>query len=208
MIPIRRISMPVGLLAVAFCLGCASSDRVVRLYQNDSMETPFDSFLVVAVYADANARRDFEAAFVRELRAAGVTARYSLEFLQSTEQLDRNSIAEIARNSDIDAVLISRPVSIDRAGEFEQGRATATAERRQDLPIADFFRYHYEEYEDPMTLERVATVVIETDLYRTSDETRVWQVRSTAIDKTSVFEVVTDETRALAGALRKDGLLP
>jgi hypothetical protein len=58
-----------------------------------------------------------------------------------------------------------------------------------------------------MELIRTGSVVIETDLYRVSDETRVWSARSEAIDKNSVFQAASDQASAITALLKRDGLI-
>lgn len=202
-----RRSALVGLIAVGFITACASRDPVEVLYSGEVAQ-PFSNLLVIGDYTSADARRDFEAAFVRALREAGVGARYSLEFIRSTEALDRETVVRIAADAGADGVLISRGISLEGDADIEEVRETAEAERRNDIPFADFFRYTYVQYRDPAEIELTATVVLETNLFRVADEARVWHVQSSAVNKSSLFEIVTDEARALTRALARDGLIP
>jgi hypothetical protein len=200
--------LSIGVLAFAVAPGCATPDRVERVFDDsDSVSSPFDSLLVVGVHPDANMRREFEAALVRALRGTGASARYSLEFMQSTQPISRDSVVSAAAQANADAVLITRLVGLETRTRVERGRSTIEAERRNDIPLADFFRYEYAEYSDPMVATAVATVVLETDLYSVANEQQVWRVQSKAIDRSSVFEAVTSEATALTRALEQDGLI-
>jgi len=203
----RRNSILASLIALCGVAGCASQDRVDRVYASE-VSAPFENLLVVGVYSDADGRRDFEAAFVRALRESGTGARYSLEFIRSTETIDRETLIRIAADAKADGVLISRPITIEGKAELSRRTSTTNSMRRHDIPMADFFRYDYIEYRDPYAIDLSTTVLLETDLYRVADETNVWRVQSTALNRATRFEIVTGEARALTAALSRDGLIP
>ena len=73
--------------------------------------------------------------------------------------------------------------------------------------MADFFRYEYAEYQDPMTITTVHTVILATDLYDLASESKVWGVESTSLDKATVDATIDGASRAIARALSNDGLL-
>jgi hypothetical protein len=205
----RLTAFFIGFTSFALTTGCGTTDQVTRMFDDsDTVASPFDDLLVVGVHPDANTRREFEAAFVREIRAAGVNARYSLEFMPSSEPISRESLVSAAEQADAEAVVITRLVGFESRTEIKRGRSTVEAQRRNDIPLADFFRYEYAEYTDPMMTAAVATIVLETDVYRVADEQQVWRAQSQAIDTASVFEAVTSEAEALTRALASDGLIP
>jgi len=104
-------------------------------------------------------------------------------------------------------VLVTRLVDTNIRAEAEQGPSTLVVERRDDIPLVDAFRYTYNEYEDPMVVTTIRTVVLATDLYDVASEARIWSVESTSMDKESVYDIVDGASSALAGALARDGLI-
>lgn len=197
---------------MTFCalvlLGCSTSDRVVRLYEDpEFVGGPFTNILVVGVHEDADARRRFESGVASSIREGGTSATPSLNFMRSTDEISRDSIVEIVERESFDAVLVTRLVDLNVQVERREGRSTAQAQRRDDLPLVDFFRYDYVEYQDPMTTTAVRTVVLLTDLYNVADESKVWSVESTSIEKESVFDLFNGIADALAGALAADDLI-
>jgi len=197
-----------GLLGATALLGCSTADRVVRLYENpDFVGGPFTNVLVVGVHEDADARRRFESSVAGSIREGDTNATPSLNFMRSTDEISRDSIVEIVEREDFDAVLVTRLVDLDIQIERREGRSTAQAQRRDDLPLVDFFRYDYVEYQDPMTSTAVRTVVLVTDLYNVADESRVWSVESTSIQKDSVYDLVNGISDALVSALTRDNLI-
>ena len=116
-------------------------------------------------------------------------------------------VAAAARDTGSDAVLITRLLDSQARAEVEEGRATASAERRNDVPLADFFRYDYVEYRDPMTVTTVLTVLVASDLFDVATETRVWSGQSTAFEKDSVDAAIAAVAEAVTRSLRSGGWL-
>jgi len=195
-------------IAVAMSAGCVMPDRVVKLYQDpDFGGDPFSNVLVVGAHEDSDVRRRFENSVVRSLSAAGTDAISSIETMGSGQDITREALIAAAGTSGSDAVLITRLVDVQSQVEIEEGRSTAVAQRRSDVPLADFFRYDYAEYQDPMTITTVLTVVLATDLYSLADETRIWSVESTSFDKATVDATIDGASRAISDALSRDGLI-
>ena len=138
------IRIAAAALSAVALLGCSTSDRVVRLYENpDFVGGPFTNILVVGVHEDADARRRFESGVAGAIREGGTSATPSLNFMRSTDEISRESIVEIVERESFDAVLVTRLVDLDVQIERREGRSTAQAQRRDDLPLVDFFRYDY-----------------------------------------------------------------
>lgn len=197
-------------LAVAsICISaCSTPDRVVRVYEDTAyVGGPFSKVLVVGAHENADIRRRFEDSVVWHLNRAGTDAVMSIEAMGSAQELNRDTLIAAANSTGADAVLITRVLDVDARAQVTEGRTNVVAERRNDIPMADFFRYNYVSYQDPMTITTVRTVALATDLYGLRDERRIWSVESTSFDKASLDAIVDGASRALARALRNDGLI-
>jgi hypothetical protein len=202
----------ISTVAFGACLavlhGCASSGRVVKTYEDPNFSGgPFKNVLVVGVHRDGNARRRFESTVASAIREGGTAAAPSLNFMRLADQISRDTLAPIVQREGFDAVLVTRLIDSALRVENRQGRTTVEAQRRDDVFLADFFRYDYVEYQDPMVSTTVRSVVLATDVYAVTNEAKIWSVESTVLDKASVFEAVVDTSRALANALSRDSLI-
>ena len=196
------------MIAAATLAGCAMPDRVVKRYEDsDFAGGPFTKVLVVGAHEDGDVRRRFENGVVRSLNAAGTDAISSLTVMRSSQDISRESLLTATSTLGSDAVLITRLVDVESRAEIQQGRTSVTAQQRDDLPLADFFRYDYAEYQDPLTITTIRTVVLATDLYNVADENRVWSVESTSFEKETVDAVIDGASRAISSALERDGLI-
>jgi hypothetical protein len=143
----------------------------------------------------------------RAIAALGTDARSSLTVMDEVENIDRESVVAAARETGADAVLVTRVVDIETETEVEQGQTQAELARRNDVPLADFFRYEYIESADAMTVTTVTTVILDTDVYDAASEKRVWSVESTSFDKQTAYGVIDGVARAISAELARDGLI-
>ena len=204
----NRVSIAAAIGCVSILCGCASSDRVVKTYEDpDFTGRAFANVLVVGVHQNATTRRRFESAVAEAIRARGAAASPSLNFMLSTDDLSRDSLLTIVKREGFDAVLVTRLLDAQVRVENREGRSTAEAQRRNDIVLADFFRYDYIEYKDPMVSNTVSTVILATDLYDVASESKIWSVESSAVDKASVYETIKTTSSVLATALSRDGLI-
>jgi hypothetical protein len=198
-----------GLLTAVLFGGCASApDRVIRVYQNSEYTGgPFSNVLVIGIAANADNRRLFERGVAQAISAEGTRAQSSLTVMRSSDPISRESVLAAADSAGADAVLITRIIDSAIRAEVEEGKSSIDVLRRNQIPMIDFFRYYYTEYQDPMDVTTIQSVVLATELYDVANEARIWGVESTSMDKTTVFETVDGAARGLSNALRRDGLI-
>jgi len=197
------------LLAVMSLLwSCASSDRIVRTYQDPAFDGgPFAKILIVGVSPDNGIRRRFEDSLVTAINPNNTVAVSSLAVMGADEPVERESLLAAARETGSDAVLITRLLNAESNTSTQGGRAGVDTQRRGDIPLADFFRYDYVEYQDPLTTSTVNTVSLTTDLFGVADETRVWSADSVSLDKASVYGLIDGSTGSISMQLTRDGFI-
>ncbi len=197
-----------ALASAVLLVACATSERIVKVYENPEFHgEPFAKILVVGAHEDSGIRRRFEDSLVTAIIAASGVAVSSLSVMSADAPIEREPLLAAVRASGSDAVLITRLLNAEISRRTEGGRTTAAAQRRNNIPLADFFRYDYVEYQDPMTVTTVRTVVLSTDLYNVADESKVWSVESTSFDKASVYGLIDGSSGAISAQLARDGLI-
>jgi hypothetical protein len=196
-------------LALLLCACASTGDRVVKVFEDRAaLDSPYTRILVVGAHAETGTRRTFEDSVVRALASLGAEARSSLAVMDAAQNIDRESVVAAMREAGADAVLVTRVVDIETQSEIEQGQTQAELARRNDVPLADFFRYEYVESADAMTVTTVRTVILETDVYDAASEKKVWSVESTSFDKQTAYGVIDGVARAISAELERDGLIP
>lgn len=197
-----------AILAVVVLAACASSDSLVKLYEDVDFDAgPFDHVLIVGAYNDIILRRQGENALAAVISATGSEATPSLAVMEAASGLDRDSVVAAAGRTGADAVLLTRVLDVEHRIINVSGQETTIAQRRDDIPLVDFFRYDYVTYSDPMTYSAVRTVILSSDLYDVDSEERIWSVESTSFEKETTDEIIDGASRRIAAQLRADGLI-
>jgi len=180
----------------------------VKTYENPDFEGgPFSKILVIGVSDDAGNRRRFEDSLVRAIGLQSGVAVSSLTVMSADAPIEREQVLAAVRDSGADAVLATRLVDAQSNMNVEGGRTLTSVERRDGIPVADFFRYEYVEYVDPMSVTTTQTVVLSTDVYNVADESIVWSAETTSFEKTSVHGVIDGSSDSISTQLARDGLI-
>ncbi len=196
------------LTVISLLLSCASSDRIVRTYQDSAFDGgPFAKILIVGVAADNGLRRRFEDSLVTAINPDNTVAVSSLSVMGADEPVERESLLAAARETGSDAVLITRVLTAGSSTSTQGGRTAADPQRRGNIPLADFFRYDYVEYQDPLTSYTVRTVSLTSYLFGVADETRVWSADSMSLDKASVYGLIDGSSGSISTQLTRDGFI-
>ncbi len=196
-----------SVLALLFA-ACAPAQPVAKVYENPRIAgKTYTTILVVGALGNADRRRRFENDVVRSFAAQNVSAVSAIETLGGDQALNRDVLAAAAQSTGSDAVLITRLLDARTGGEVPASATTVSAERPDDQPLADFFRYNYVDDRDPIAVNAVLTVLVASDLYDVASEKKVWTAQSTAFPKNNVDAASADVANAVARSLRAGGWL-
>jgi len=175
----------------------------------------FSKVVVVGVSPAYTTRCRFERMMMDSLNSPGVTAITSCSRMKSDEPLSREAIVAIVESSGADAVLATRLV--DGKVGLEEGNSNETRNASYYKPIGYGYDSYYGGYgmpvtyvnfvaeESTFTLKR--TVVVSSNLYETKGASLIYSLDTRAYDKASQSDVIDAVTEAIAGRLRKDGLV-
>ena len=195
-----------AILGAALLSGCATSERIVKVFEDPNFDAgPFTRILVVGVHEDRGIRRQFENSLVAAMNTTGPAAVASLSLMSADDPIERDPVVAAVRETAADAVLITRLVDVESTTSVQGGRSAGADAVRRDN---NFFRYDYVEYQDPMSVTTVRTVILSTDLYNVADENKIWSVESTSFDKGSVYGLIDGSSQSITDQLRRDGLIP
>jgi hypothetical protein len=200
------MGLQIALLAIPLIglIGCSQPTQTASTWHaHGAAGRPFGKILVVGVTENSNQRRRFENAMVSVLEGGSSVAWASHELMPSNEPLNRDSVGKIVESTGADAVLATRLVSHEVAGEQVDAR-TGVKTNPQGQSVTNFFRYDYDEFEEAAYLVVKSTVTLTTEIYETSEGELVYSVDTTTYEKESEFEIIDEATRAIAERLRQD----
>ena len=213
--PVRVAAACLLAIAVAACAGSAvKSDG--RWMEGVAAGQSFGRVLVVGVSPDVNQRCAFEDSMVQALQSQGVTADSTCSVLGISEPLTRESVERGVASFGADAVLATRPL-----GSSVQVKEGGTIETRGDAYYkatdfgyaTDYWGVYgvpvvYGEFQTaPAEFYLQGAVRVVSALYRTSDATHVYTVKTDAERVESRQQGMMVVTTGIASQLRKAGLL-
>jgi hypothetical protein len=202
-------------VALAACGGApVKSDG--RWVEGVTAGQSFGRILVVGVSPDVNQRCAFEDSMVQALQSQGATAASTCSVLGIGEPLTRESVERGVASFGADAVLATRPL-----GSSMQVKEGGTIETRGDAYYkatdwgyaTDYWGVYgvpvvYGEFQTaPADFYLQGAVRVVSGLYRTSDATHVYTVKTDAERVESRQQGMMIVTTGIAGQLRKAGLL-
>jgi hypothetical protein len=194
--------MAVLLMGCAF-IACSAADPVISEWRNPAYNSPnFKRMLVSGPGFATSIRRNFEDAFVAQLRAAGTDALPSYSILPD-EQPDEASIKQAAQKLGADAALVVRPIKVE--GKIEYGPAY--------LPVPWFGYFGpafgaswYGGYGLP-SVYRYNEYTSETTVYDIAKKEVVWSGTLRSIEPDNVQTAIKSYVSAIIRALNENSLL-
>ena len=110
----------VGIVFVTLTLsGCSTATPIVSEWRNPAYASgPFKRIMVGGPSGETSVRRNFEDEFVVQLRAAGIDALASYQYISEDEGIDENKLKQAAQKARADAVLFARSVKMEQKTNY------------------------------------------------------------------------------------------
>ena len=196
-------------LFASLLFSSCSTTKITETWKDDGYQgAPFSDLFVIGVAKKETTRRSFENMFVEKLKAVGVQAVASSSVMESNQKIEKEAILAAIEKLDIDAVLITRLVSLKE----KEIRSPSTSEQgRPD----DYQGGYYTDYStaygsslQPAEYTTSVRVGLETKLYDVETEKLIWTARSKTANPKSNIKLFDAVIEALVRDLKKNKLLP
>lgn len=186
---------------------CAASTLVTRTYSDDTYaESSFGNFLVIAVAGDYNSRAQFERTVVAGIRANGASASAYYSVVKGNKPISSEAVVAAVKSGNFDAVLVTRIIGQEMNVDVKRG-STDTQASTIGGGALNFFRYNYEELNEPELVNFNTTVVLGTELFASADETMIWAIESSSSSEAVVGVLIENIASAIVARLHKDGFI-
>ena len=186
---------------------CSSTLNTVKTFEDpDYVDASFKNILVIGVAGSYDNRARWERLMASGIVAQGASASPYYSVVGREQEINRSTVTNVVRANQFDAVLLTRIQSQESDVSVKRGASTAKVSRKDDGPI-DLFRYDYEIFNNPDTINVETTVVLSTELFAAIDEKRIWAIESTLSDKGNVTYLIDDAVDMIVQALGRDRLL-
>ncbi|HET8917811.1 MAG TPA: hypothetical protein VFN58_07190 [Candidatus Binatia bacterium] len=197
-----------GLLGIVFVTlalnGCSTATPpIVSEWRNPAYASgPFKRIMVGGPSGQTSVRRNFEDEFVVQLRAVGVDAMPSYQYL-SEDEIDENKLKEAAQKARANGVLFVRSVKTEQKTNYGTGFPNVSfgiagpnvGAAWSGLPVASG-PYRYTEY------------TLDTALYDGAKNELVWSGTTRTAEPENVQTAIKSYVEAVIKALDAQNLLP
>ena len=188
------------LMLCVFIASCANTSITEEWMQPDLAKT-YKRPLIIAISDSQQTRRIFENHMVASLLKRNIEAIPSYTLINSKQVINRETVINAIKGTDIDSVLVTYLVSIDtEMSERESPLNTGYSTNVSDSEVSSTIITNRGRYSDD------EVITLKNDLYSASSKTIVWSVQTRSAAVSSIDEVVIDVTDLLVKQLFSDGV--
>ncbi|HEY7216783.1 MAG TPA: hypothetical protein VH985_00220 [Candidatus Binatia bacterium] len=198
----RDFLLPV-LAATLMLIGCAATQIINQWSNPDYTAASFNRILVIGVSKQASLRRTFEDEFVAQLRAIGIDAVPSYEFIPEDAQVLESCLKEAVKQAGADGVIITRLVRVEKKADVQPGRYGP-------FPGFGFYRWYssaWVGFYEPPRLNFYDIYISETSLYDVTKDQLVWSGIAKTTDLGDIKKEIKEYGGTVINALNKKNLL-
>lgn len=185
-------------ILIASCANTEVIDHWVDAEHNRAYKHP----MIIGISDSQQTRRVFEKYFVAELKKINITAIPSYELIGSKQKVNRETVANAVRGTDIDAVIVTYLVASDSEVKYHdsllnQGYSGDVEDHRMsDTLVSTRGR-----------TSNTEIVTLKTDVYDVASKSLVWSAQTRTVAPESIDAVVTDVTAILISHMLNDNVI-
>jgi hypothetical protein len=185
---------------------CGASTKIVNQWVNPDLVSPgFRKIMVIGVSKQPSIRRTFEDEFVNQLKAAGVEAVPSYNYIPEDGQVDEGRLQAAVKRAGADAVIITRLVRVEKKTEVSPGFY-------QPAPAFNYGFYGgysaaWLGYYEPPRVYQYDVYISETSLYDMPKNQLVWSGTAETSDPGDINKEIEGYVATVIDALKSKNLL-
>jgi hypothetical protein len=196
---------------VVFLAACAGPKVTRTQPLEESADAPYGNVMVVSLFQSFDMRRYFEKEIVKQLEAAGIDAVASTSMIDVKTPLNRDTVVEAVGKANSDAVLVTQLLDSQTTARFRDRSPESTYNIRPTY-YYNVWSVEYTEYVEPKGLETKHALTMATQIFSTRSQEPVWTIETQSklkrnIDGHFSGTSIADESKAIVGAMARDGLL-
>jgi len=190
------------LSAVALLLAACASTSLTNSWTDASYKGPkLKKLMVMGVSNQPALRRTFEDEFVKSLKAAGVDAVASYQFIPDDGKAEEARVKEAVKQAGADGVLITRLVRVD------VNTQVASPPPTMGMGFYGGYTGAWGGFYDPPVVTQTDTIVLETNLYGVDASRLLWSGTTDTFAPTNMKQEMPDFTKLIIGQLKSHKLI-
>jgi hypothetical protein len=198
-------SFAILLIAIAGCSG-AKTDIIGEWQPDNYQKGTISNVLVLGIFNKDKPllRRNFEDGVTQAFKNDGINATPSMDHMPYEEKVDSSAFEKYFKDLHVDAVVVSRLLGVDKKRDYQSGYLYTVP-----------FSYYYGFYSFYYTgiayanssgyLSQDVVVVLETNIYETTNKKLIWSGISETLDPNKPSDVINSFGDALVSKLKKEG---
>lgn len=199
----HRILAQAVLTSIALLLvACASTTLSNSWTSPDYKGPPLKNVMVVGVSNQPALRRTFEDEFVKDLKAVGVDAIASYNFIPEQGQAEEARVTQAVKEAGADGVLITRFVRVDVNTQVTPAHPPAMG-----MGFYGGYAGAYGGFYDPPMVTQTDTLVLETNLYGVDESHLLWSGTTQTFAPSNIKQEMQGFAKVIIGALQKHKLI-
>jgi hypothetical protein len=200
----RTLAFRLAIIAGLLLLGGCAATQIINQWSNPNYTAAsFKRVLVIGVSKQTSIRRTFEDEFVTQLRAIGIDAVPSYEFIPEDGQVLESRLRETVKQVGADAVIITRLVRVEKKADAGPGPYGP-------FPGFGFYRWYssaWVGFYEPPRLNFYDIYISETSLYDVTKDQLVWSGIAKTTDLGDIRKEIKEYVEVVIRALNKKNLL-
>jgi hypothetical protein len=184
-----------------FIVSCANT-KVTESWVDADHSKPYKHPMIIGVSDSQQTRQIYEKHFVEELEKINITATASYTLISSKQKMTRETVLEVMKGTDIDAVLITYLVSSD------------TEVKHHESPLSRGYSGDIEGSRLSATLvstrgrtSSTEIITLKNDLYDRQTKTLIWSTQTRTVAPESIDEAITDVVDLLIDQMLSDNVI-
>jgi hypothetical protein len=202
---ILLVSFSLLIIMIPGCSG-AKTDIIGEWQPDNYKKGTISNILVLGIFSKDKPllRRNFEDGISAAFKNDGINASPSMNYMPYEETVDSTSFEKYFKDLNVDAVVVSRLISVDQKRDYQSGYLYT-------IP----FNYYYGFYSFYYTgisyanssgyLSQNVVVVLETNIYETTNKQLIWSGISETMDPEKASDVIYSFGETLVSKLKKEG---
>jgi FlaG/FlaF family flagellin (archaellin) len=189
--------------AIAVILAACASTSLTNSWTDPTYKGPrLKKLMVMGVSNQPALRRTFEDEFVKSLKAAGVDAVASYQFVPEDGKAEEAKVKEAVTKAGADGVLITRLVRVD-----VNTQAAPAYPATMGMGFYGGYTGAWGGFYDPPVVTQTDTLVLETNLYGVDASRLLWSGTTDTFAPTNMKQEMPDFSKLIIGQLKSHKLI-
>jgi hypothetical protein len=195
-------------LLIIITIGCSGAkiDIIGEWQPENYKKGAINNVLILGIFSMDKPllRRNFENGITQAFKSDGINATPSMDHMPYDVKIDSTTFEKYFKDLKVDAVVVSRLLAVDQKRDYQSGYLYT-------VPFSyyyGFYSYYYSgiAYANSSGyLSQDVVVVLETNIYDTSDKQLIWSGISETMDPDKASDVIYSFGETLVSKLKKEG---